>query len=60
MSGCPGLIPCATPTPGPTGLTAHEVATLGYIAGTGVGIFLMLLLILFIVAVSVAMFLITK
>ena len=60
MSECPGLIPCLTATPGPTGLRPDEVARLGTAYGTFFAVVILIILIILTVAVTLAVFLATK
>ena len=60
MSACPGLIPCATNTPGPTGLTAHEVAQIGSTFGTFFAVLILVLIITVAVGMSLAAYLVTR
>lgn len=61
MTDCPGLILCTpAPTPGPTGLTADEVAALGTLAGTAAGFLILLGVITIVVGVAFAVYLGTR
>jgi hypothetical protein len=56
MPDCPGLILCTpVPTPGPTGLTAREVAALADSAETFFTILILLAVIATAIAVSIAL-----